>query len=343
MHRIAGSLSAAGYDVTLAGRERAGSAPLGPKPFRQKRIRCLFEKGFLFYAEYNVRLFFYLLAHKADLICAVDLDTILPVYFSTALKGQQRVYDAHELFTEQKEIITRPFVRRFWLAIERFAVPRFRAGYTVNNFIAGEFGRRYGVAYGIIRNLPKLTEFENGPRSGGNILYQGAVNEGRSFETLIPAMAHVNTSLDIYGEGNFFEQAKKLALQYGVLDKIHFHGYLLPSELRKATMNACFGLTLFEPAGLNQYHSLSNRFFDYIMAGIPQLCVNYPEYAAINAEYKVAYLVDDLSVQGLAAAMNNLLSNDVLREQLRLNCLEARKIFNWEEEEKALLAFYNRL
>jgi len=42
------------------------------------------------------------------------------------------------------------------------------------------------------------------------ILYQGAVNEARGLEFLIPAMQHVNAQLHIYGDGNYFAQIQQL-------------------------------------------------------------------------------------------------------------------------------------
>src|SRR5689334_8605957 len=77
MIRICSSLSRAGYHVTLVGRKTLSSVPLTDRPFRQKRISCLFEKGKLFYLEYNTRLFFFLLFKKMNGLCAIDLDTIL--------------------------------------------------------------------------------------------------------------------------------------------------------------------------------------------------------------------------------------------------------------------------
>ena len=182
MHRIAGTMALNGCDVLLVGRQLKQSSSVPDQIFSQKRIPCFFSKGFLFYAEYNLRLFWFLLFQKADLICAIDLDTILPVYFVTAIKHQKRVYDAHELFTEQKEVITRPMIHKIWLAVERFSVPKFINGYTVNDFIAAELQRRYGVKYAIVRNLPSLKELpEHLIKSEKWILYQGAVNEGRCF------------------------------------------------------------------------------------------------------------------------------------------------------------------
>ena len=103
MIRICTSLANSGYTIKLVGRKLNNSIPLIKQPFGQKRISCLFNKGKLFYIEYNIRVFIYLLFKKMDCICAIDLDTILPSYFISKIKKISRVYDAHELFCEMKE------------------------------------------------------------------------------------------------------------------------------------------------------------------------------------------------------------------------------------------------
>src|SRR5690242_5506869 len=87
MIRICNSLAKAGHKVLLIGRKKKDSVHLQSQSFKQKRLHCLFQKGKWFYAEYNIRLFIYLLFKKADLICAIDLDTILPCYRISKLKG----------------------------------------------------------------------------------------------------------------------------------------------------------------------------------------------------------------------------------------------------------------
>ncbi len=342
MQRIAGSLSACGYQVLLVGRKRASSTVLRPHPFQQKRLFCFFEKGFLFYAEYNLRLFLFLLFTRADIVCAIDLDTILPCYFSSILKWQKRVYDAHELFTEQAEIIRRPMVQKIWSWIEAFAVPKFQFGYTVNQFIADHFKTKYGVTYSIIRNMPASYSLE-GHSSEGYILYQGAVNEGRCFESLIPAMQNVNAPLWICGTGSFMEQTQQLIQQYRLENKVVLKGMITPEKLRPITQKAAIGLTLFSLKGLNQYQSLGNRFFDYMMAGIPQLCVNYPEYQKINAQHGFAHMIDEPDSSSIARELNKMLSDSVLYQELQQNALKARSVLNWEHEELKLAEFYNQL
>lgn len=343
MIRICSSLAETGYDVTLVGRKLRSSIPLTARSFKQKRLTCIFEKGKLFYAEYNFRLFLYLLFKKMACICAIDLDTILPCYYISKLKKIKRVYDAHELFCEMKEIVSRPAIYRIWKRIERSTVPHFLHGYTVNQPIADEFRRMYGVQYEVIRNIATLKEIQPADKEEKFILYQGAVNEGRSFETLIPAIKDVDCKLIICGDGNFMQQAKQLVAKHQLQEKVIFKGKVAPAELVAITQQAYIGITLFDDRGLSNYYSLANRFFDYIHAGIPQLCVNYPVYREINSEKQVAVLVDDISAANLSAQMNNLLNNEVLYKQLQQNCIELRKTMNWQEESKKLIQFYNRI
>lgn len=343
MIRICTSLVNAGYAVTLTGYRLKDSLPLADKPYSQKRFNCFFITGKLFYAEYNLRLFFYLLFKKHDLICAVDLDTILPCLFISKLKRTQRVYDAHELFCEMQEIVSRPGIYRTWKKIESYAVPRFKLGYTVNQVIADEFTRMYDRRYEIIRNIPVLRSLVIPEKPSKYILYQGAVNEGRSFDTLIPAMKQVNATLIIAGGGNYINQVKKLVQDHGLDGKVIFTGRLFPADLYNYTLNAWAGITLFENIGLSNYYSLANRFFDYLQAGIPQVCVNYPVYASINLNKPVALLIDDLSSENIANHLNQLVENSVLYTELQQNCLFQRELLNWQHEEEKLLTFYNTI
>ena len=343
MQRICTSLSNDGYSVFLIGRKIKGH-PLPEKtPYQTQLLQCFFSRSVLFYVEYNLRLFFYLITQKIDVICAIDADTLLPCLFYSKLKNIKRVYDAHEYFSEQKEIVTRRRIQIIWQLIEKWCVPQFKNGYTVNDILQTKFQQNFGVKYSVIRNLPILsTHLPPKPASVNDkiILYQGSVNHGRCFETLIPAMKQVPAVLWIIGTGNFYAEVQAMIKAHRLEDKIKLLGPMLPEKLITITPTAYFGITLFEAKGFNQTNSLANRFFDYIMAGIPQICVNYPAYAAIQQKYTVAYLVNDTNENTLAAAMNNLLSDAVLYTQLQQQCIIARKELNWQKEEIKLLSFW---
>jgi glycosyltransferase involved in cell wall biosynthesis len=342
MKRICTSVANAGYDVVLVGRTFKKAPQLLHATYTQKRIACWFGKSVFFYIEYNIRLFFYLLFQKCDCICAIDLDTILPVLFVSKIKQTKRVYDAHELFCEMEEIARRPKVYKVWKAIEKYAVPQFKNGYTIGTLYALEFKKMYQVDYKIVRNATIYSEKKINT-TAKYLLYQGAVNEGRSFETLIPAMQYVDATLIICGSGNFFESTKLLIEKYNVQEKVVLKGFIEPEKLKEYTANAYAGITLFTNTGRSNYLSLANRFFDYMHYGVPQICVPYPEYELINNEFEIALFVNDTTEKSIAATLNKIIGNEALHQQLSANAIACSKKYNWQNEEKTLIQFYKNI
>lgn len=343
MIRICTTLAEAGHDVTLVGFRRKKSKPLIERPFKQVRLPIMAEQGKLLYVHYWINLFFFLLFRKADVLCAIDLDTIMPVYYASRIKRVKRVHDAHEIFTELREVITRPSVYRMWKWIADHTIPNFPVGYTIGECYAEDFKSKYGVNYGVVRNATVLRPVIIPEKPERFVLYQGAVNVGRCFEQLIPAMKEVNARLIICGEGNFYDNALALAKEHGVEDKVVFKGYVPPAELVAYTIQAWVGVTLFEDTSLSNRLSLANRFFDYMHSGVPQLCNKYPEYERVNAEYEIGTLVAELTPAAIAAALNRLLTDDEYYGRLQHNCMEARKKYCWQEQAKTLLATYENL
>lgn len=343
MIRICTTLADAGYDVTLIGFKRKTSRPLIERPFKQVRIPIIAEKGKIMYIDYWLKLFLYLLFKPLDILCAIDLDTILPVYYVSKLRNKKRVYDAHELFTELKEVISRPAIYKMWKWIARHTVPNFPVGYTIGECYAEELHKQYGVNYGIVRNATILKPLEIPEKQERYILYQGAVNVGRCFEQLIPAMLHVNARLIVCGEGNFFEQAVALTKEHNLEGKISFKGYVPPDQLTAYTAGAWVGITLFEETSLSNRLSLANRFFDYMHYGVPQLCIKYPEYEKVNNQFEIAYLIEYPTPANIASALNKLLKDETYYHKLQENCLKAREIYNWQEQTKTLLNTYKAL
>lgn len=297
----------------------------------------------MFYAEYNTRLFFYLLLQQMDGLCAIDLDTIIPCLLVSKIKRVKRIYDAHEFFTEMKEVRSRSWIRRFWVFIESITVPSFQHGYTVSDGLAREYEKRYKKSYAVIRNFPVLKILDPSLQRKNCLLYQGAVNEGRGFEFLIPAIRDTGYSLVICGDGNFMNQLKNLIQQYGVQKQVTLLGMLLPDELWPIAQQATVGISLAEQDGVNQFHALPNKFLEYIHAGLPQLSMSYPEYLKINNRFRVAVLINQLSVKFIADKLEELMKSEGLRKELHHNCLEARKVLCWENEEKSLLEFYRNI
>ena len=195
----------------------------------------------------------------------------------------------------------------------------------------------------VIRNVPLLAPLEEIEIKEKILIYQGAINKGRGLEKLIAAMQNIQGILWICGEGNFMNEIKSAVKKYNVTEKVVFWGMLNPEELKIKTQSAYIAINPFEQQGLNQYLSLSNKFFDFIHAVLPQVAMNYPEYSNINKEIEVALLINDPEPELIADAVNKLFSDKELYTRLKNNCKLAREKFNWQQEEKKLLAFYQQL
>lgn len=341
MARICSTLSEAGHQILLVGRKMPGSGPLSPKPYRQHRLNLLFSEGKLFYAEYQVRMFFFLLGKKADALIAIDLDSIIPVYYAALLKGCKRAMDAHEYFTGQKEVVSRPAVYRFWKSIEKRFLPKFRTGTTVSSGIAALFREEYGLEYEVIRNLPLFKAYPaHHLTQPPQIIYRGAVNEARGLSQLAEAMKSIPAQLVVYGNGNFMVQFQNFLSANNLGEKVVIKGAVSPEDLDKETESAQIGVNLVENSGDNQYYSLANKFFDMIMHGVPQVTMDYPEYRMVNNQFEVAVLIPDCSPANIKQAIEQLMNNKELYNRLAQNCTEAAKVYNWDNEKVKLLSFY---
>lgn len=341
VQRIAKTLAENDYEVSVIGRVLPNSPPLLPTKYYQYRLKCFFNKGKLFYAEFNIRLFFYLFLKKYNPITANDLDTVLGVYFSSFFKKTTLVFDAHEYFTEVPELQNRDAVKKTWAWIEQKFIPKFHKHYTVNNSLAELFEQNLNTKFNVVRNVPYFIQHsENFIPKEKYILYQGALNEGRGLENMIKAMSKIDMALKIAGDGDLTQYLKDQVRKEGLEHKVQFLGKIEPKKLPELTKNAFIGINLLENMGLNYYYSLANKFFDYIQAEVPQICVDFPEYNLINNQFKVAILLENIEVKTLVENINLLVKNKELYQELKLNCIAAKQKFCWENEAKRLLEIY---
>jgi glycosyltransferase involved in cell wall biosynthesis len=351
MQRCCAVLAAAGYEVTLVGRELPTSQPLQATTFAQKRLRCWAHAGKLFYIEYNIRLFFYLLFAKTDAYIAIDLDTILPNFYCAKLRHRPIVYDAHEYFSELPEVVNRPAVKRAWEAIAAHTIPRIPYCYTVCHSLAEVFTQRYGVPFAVFRNMPFAqakqqnlgTALDIPPADGRKIIiYQGYLNDGRGLEELLCAMPHLpDAVLWLVGEGDNSAALRQQTADLQLTDRVIFLGRVLPKDLPQLTQQAYIGVNLLQNKGLNYYYSLANKFFDYVQAHKPALTVTFPEYLRLVAEYEVAICVNDLQTATLVTAIRRLFDNAAYYAHLQAECERAAAQWTWEQEAKELVEFYN--
>jgi glycosyltransferase involved in cell wall biosynthesis len=343
MIRICTTLAQARYEVLLVGRERKKALPVQQQLFNQKRLPCFAQKGKWFYIEYNIRLFFYLLFQKVDVLYAVDLDTILPCFWVAKWRKKVIVYDAHEYFTETPELVNRKLVQSIWKWIERSTVPKIHYCITVGDGLAQLFQQQYQTHFVVLRNMPfRGAQVHVAKHTPPLLLYQGALNEGRGLEQMIAAMPYLpQTQLWLAGEGDLSAQLRAQVADLQLQTQVKFLGYLTPDALKALTPKATIGLNLLENKGLSYYYSLANKAFDYVQAGVPCINMDFPEYRYLNEVYEVALLIPDLALSTIVDAVKKLLDHPVYYKILVENCHQAAQVWNWESEQVQLTSLFN--
>lgn len=351
--KVCNFLTRNGFDVTLVGRRYGDSATLAPRAYKTHRLRLLFRKGAFFYAEYNIRLFFYLLFHHFDLFVANDLDTLLPNFLISKLKRKRLVYDSHEYFCGELSIADRPFVKRVWKSIERFCFPKLKDVITVSQSIVDQYEQEYGIRPHLVRNIPPkatppVTETRVSlqlPEDKTIIILQGnGINEGRGGEELVEAMPFVDEKAVflIVGNGTVIPRLKEKVKDLQLEHRVRFVPRVTPEMLYNYTYLSDIGIALDRDLSMNLRFSLPNKLFEYIKAGTPVVVSNLIERARIVGQYRVGLIVEDFQAENIAEKINKLVNDKQLYNDLKANCKLAAEDLCWENEEKVLEEIYLR-
>tara|TARA_Y100000589_G_scaffold309391_1_gene326848 strand:+ start:3392 stop:4516 length:1125 start_codon:yes stop_codon:yes gene_type:complete len=344
-----------GYDVLLVGRKLKRSVSLNPRVYKMTRMSLLFEKGPLFYAEYNLRLFFLLLFRKFDVLHANDLDTLLANRFAQRIKGGDLVYDSHEYFTEVPELVEGSFAKQVWLKIEQSIFPSLKNVFTVNKSIADIYKSLYSVDVKVMRNLPIAGKFNSKtkiksrvdlglPPEKKIILLQGAgINIDRGAEEMVEAMNWIDAVFLIVGSGDVIDLLKEKVRCSGLSSKVIFTGRVPFEDLIAYTKVADVGVTLDKDTNLNYKYSLPNKIFDYFQADLPVIASDLIEVRRVIDKHQSGIILSSHEPGKMAEEINNYINNNDFFNQTKKNVQKAKAEFVWENEKEILINCYTNL
>lgn len=342
VHKVCLTLSEQGYDVLLIGRKLKFSKKIDSRKYKTKRMKLIFEKGFLFYAEFNFRLLWFLLFNRSNILLSNDLDTLLPNFLISKVCRKKLVYDSHEYFTEVPELVNRKFTQSVWLRIEKFILPKLTHCYTVCQSIADIYEQKYGTKFQVVRNIPICeTEKVRIPTKEKSdkkiIIYQGAINVGRGIEDMLKAMLYLDNHIFwIIGDGDVFPEIEKLVIDLSLEKRVKMFGKLPFSQLKKHTQKADLGISFEKNMGLNYYFALPNKLFDYINAEIPILASPFPEMKRIIDNYKIGAYLQSRQPKILAKQISEILENTNQLKIWKQNLKIAKSELCWQNEAKIL-------
>jgi hypothetical protein len=268
-----------------------------------------------------------------DIVCTIDTDTLMAGKKIVNLFSCKHVHDAHEWFTEVPELKGKWFKRLIWSWVEKKCLKNIDLGYTVVERIGKHYGKLANKEFHLIHNYPQAKEvimFEK----EYDIIYQGAVNKGRCVQELISIAVKNNYKVCICGDGDEFEEIKKMSKGH---KNIYLKGMVAPSKLHEFTCKSKIGYNFFEVLSKSYDESMSNKTFDYMQARIPQI-ISYSK--AIDGLNKIKPFALAVNKEGLDAGIKQLLQSEQLYNKLQQNIDELRLKYIWEKEELKLIQLY---
>jgi glycosyltransferase involved in cell wall biosynthesis len=342
-----------GCDVTIIGRRKGKCCEEQQVPFRTKRYRMIFRRGFLFYKFFNIRLLFSLFFNKYDLLVANDLDTLLPNYVVSKIRKIPLIYDSHEYFTGVPEIQNRPFVKWVWKTIERYVFPRLRNVMTVSDPIAEKYSEEYGIRPVTVSNCAEsskeIRSFTHKELGIGHshllaVIQGTGINTGRGGEELIEAIQMTDgVTLFIIGSGDLLPLLKSKVNDLNIKDRVRFIPTLPWNEMMRFTKSADVGLSLDKDSNLNYRFSLPNKIFDYISAGIPVIAGDLQEVKKIIEGNSCGIIIPEISPEEISKALIRIRDNQKFLNNLKQNSVKASEELSWGKENIKVIAFYKML
>lgn len=184
------------------------------------------------------------------------------------------------------------------------------------------------------------------------VIHQGIFGDARGSYQLLDAMKIVAKVIPdiaciclgdyLYGD----EAAYREALRASGMDR---HIELLPpvpfQQVPAYIAASRAGLILFQPVGLQHTLGMPHKMFDYMREGVPVIAPDYAvEIRHVVEEAQCGLLIDVTDPRAIAEAIIRLIQNP--EEARRLGANGRRSVetrYNWETEEKKLLAVFENL
>lgn len=265
-----------------------------------------------------------------------DLNTALVGWAASKLINTKLVCDFHEWFSENVswDPLTSNYVphkelkRQIYQGLEALVVNKADHIITVCESIANDINSQYLTVprqIEIIRNIPlssksvrkfpSLREITN-VKDRFIILWQGGTGPSRNIEPIIEALQYLSnvcliirgTSLEVYGRV-YEELAKKI----GVDERLILLPPVDSCDVVAAANGADVGIWSLPDFGKNFSYALPNKIFEYLHAGLPLVCADYPEVRSLIDQFKIGTLFDPYDPQSIASAVTKIMDKDFLK------------------------------
>lgn len=154
-----------------------------------------------------------------------------------------------------------------------------------------------------------------------------------------------NIKFRIVGEtyGKEKQYLNRKILEYGLRDNIEETGWIDYEKVHVHLKDCSIGLIINTLVETNTLSGPPNKFFNYLTYGIAIVAVNLPETTRLLNITQSGITIQDRSVENIYRAIKELIDNKELLKKYCENSFKAAEMYNWKNEERKLLRFYENI
>jgi glycosyltransferase involved in cell wall biosynthesis len=177
-------------------------------------------------------------------------------------------------------------------------------------------------------------------------VYVGGITEVRGVREMVNAVAEIEEidGVCLLLIGTFYpERLEEEMRALPGWKQVDFGGWRTREELAEILAGARIGLVLLHPTA--QYRdSIPTKLFEYMAAGLPVVASDFPLLRRLVDTLQCGLVVDPLDVPAIADAIQFLLDQPEVAEEMGKRGREAVQTrFNWKADSRNLLAVYDKL
>lgn len=206
----------------------------------------------------------------------------------------------------------------------------------------------------IVSNTPPIDKYHGNRHKHTDetlrIVYVGFLTELRGLDLLIEAVARYikkgnpqkTIQVDIVGKGESKEKLINLARELNIEESVRVHGWLSQEEVDQLMTSANVGALTYRVCG-HWNHTIPNKIFDYMLAGLPVLTTEVLPIQRIVKEANCGLVCKNLDPADIAEKLDYLKNPDV-REKLGENGYNiVLEKYNWESDRSRLHGVIKKL